>query len=69
MKTEAQKTLEKLNKDFNVSDEKIAVKLGVSAITVYRWRIGKFKPSSTELKLLERILRGYQNVSKRKTIC
>jgi DNA-binding transcriptional regulator YiaG len=63
MKTEAQKTLEELNKGFDVTDEKIAVKLGVSAITIYRWRLGKFEPSTTELKLLQRILRGYQNVS------
>ena len=62
MKTEAQKILEELNKEYLVSDEKIAVKLGVSAITIYRWRFGKFEPSSTELKLLARILRGYQNV-------
>lgn len=60
MKTEAQKTLEELNRDFNATDEKIAVKLGVSAITIYRWRLGKFEPSSTELKLLERILIGHR---------
>ena len=62
MKTEAQKTLEELNKDFNASDERIAVKLGVSAITIYRWRLGKFEPSVTELKLLERILNGYKSL-------
>ena len=60
MKTEAQKTLEELNQEFNISDEKIAIKLGVSAITIYRWRLGKFKPSHTELKLLQKILRGCQ---------
>lgn len=63
MKTEAQKILEELNKDFKISDEKIAVKLGVSAMTIYRWRVGKFEPSVTELKLLQRILRGYQNAN------
>jgi len=66
VKTEAQKALEKLNKDFNASDEKIAVKLGVSSMTIYRWRLGKFNPSFTELKLLQRILIGYQNISKKK---
>lgn len=61
MKTEAQKTLEELTENFNITDERIAVKLGVSSITIYRWRLGKFEPSSTELKLLQRILRGYKN--------
>ena len=62
MKTEAQKTLEELNKDFNATDEKIAVKLGVSAITIYRWRTGRFEPSFTELKMLNRILNGYKSL-------
>jgi len=61
MKTEAQKTLNELYQNFNISDERIAVKLGVSAITIYRWRMGKFNPSVTELKLLHRILQGYKN--------
>jgi DNA-binding transcriptional regulator YiaG len=63
MKTEAQKTLSELKEKHQVSDEKIAVKLGVSAVTIYRWRLGKFEPSFTELKMLQRILRGYQNAN------
>lgn len=59
MKTPTQKILIELHKDFNVSDGKIADKLGVSAITIYRWRLGKFKPSFAELKLLKQIINGY----------
>jgi len=59
MRTEAQIILEQLRKDFNISDEKIADKLGVKAITIYRWRLGKFNPSFTELKLLKRIWIGH----------
>lgn len=59
MKTQAQIILEQLNKDYNISDEQIAIKLGVKAITVYRWRLGKFNPSFTELKVLKRIWTGH----------
>jgi DNA-binding transcriptional regulator YiaG len=61
MKTKAQPILEELNQKFNISDERLADRLGVKSITIYRWRLGKFNPSLTELKLLQIILRGYQN--------
>lgn len=60
MEIRAKTILEELNKKYGISDEKIAVKLGVSAITIYRWRKGKFRPSFTELKVLQIILRSYQ---------
>jgi len=59
MKTEAQIILGQLNKDYNISDEKIAVKLGIKSITAYRWRMGKTNPSFTELKVLKRIWTGH----------
>ena len=55
--------LTELHNKFNISDEQIACKLGVKAITIYRWRLGKFNPSFSELKFLQRILRGYQNIN------
>ena len=61
MSKEAKTILTELRQKFKVSDEKIADKLSVSANTIYRWRLGKFKPSFSELKFLQRILRGYQN--------
>jgi len=61
MKTQASIILQELNSKYGVSDEKIAGKFSVRAITVYRWRVGKCNPSAVELKLLQRILRGYQN--------
>ena len=63
MKKQAQQILTELRQKFNIPDEKIADKLKVSAMTIYRWRLGKFTPSFAELKSLERILRGYQNAS------
>jgi transcriptional regulator with XRE-family HTH domain len=59
MRTEAQIVLGKLNKDYKVSDEKIADKLGVKSITIYRWRLGKTNPSFSELKVLKRIWTGH----------
>lgn len=34
-------------------DEKIAIKCGVNASTVYRWRKGKTKPHSVFIKIIE----------------
>ncbi len=59
MKTQAQIILAQLNKDYKVSDEKIAAKLGRSAMTIYRWRLGKNKPSVSELQVLKRIWTGH----------
>ena len=64
MKQEAPKILTELNNYFNIPDTQLAYKLGVSSMTIYRWRLGKTNPSFTELKLLKRILKGYQNVAK-----
>lgn len=64
MKIQAQIILEQLNKEFNVSDEKIAERLKVKSITIYRWRLGKFNPSFAEFKMLQRILQGYKNTIK-----
>lgn len=61
MKNEAQKILTELKEKYQVSDEMIAVKVSKCMTAVWRWRKGKSNPSLTELKLLERILRGYQN--------
>ena len=41
--------------------EKIAFKMGCSVATVMRWLKKESSPSPVELKLLQRILRGYQN--------
>ena len=64
MNKTAKTILKELHTKFKISDEKLAEKLKVKAITVYRWRLGKFKPSFAELKFLERILRGYQSTKR-----
>ena len=66
MKNTAKSILQELNKKYNVPDSKIAWKMGVASITIYRWRFGKFNPSFAELKLLQRILRGYKNISNKR---
>lgn len=60
MKTQAQKILTELrNKHKISSDEEIAIKLRVSWVTIYRWRLGKCNPSFAGLKLLKSIAREY----------
>lgn len=60
MRKDAKSILQELHNKFDISDEKIAVKLGVSSMSIYRWRLGKCQPSFTEVKVLQRILRGHQ---------
>lgn len=60
---QAKNILTELKEKYQVSDEMIAVKVSKSMTAVWRWRKGKTNPSATELKLLQRILRGYQNAN------
>ncbi len=47
-----QEILTNLIKGFDIPKETIAGMMRVSAITIFRWRYGKTKPTYAELKLL-----------------
>jgi DNA-binding transcriptional regulator YiaG len=64
MEITAKQILNKLVNKHKLTDEEIAVKLHRKAITIYRWRTGQFEPSYAEWKMLDRILRGYNNAVK-----
>lgn len=64
--TEAQIILKELINKFNLTEEEIAIKFNVRAITVYRWRDGKNNPSFITLKYLKRMLKNYHNKLKEK---
>ena len=66
MKPKYQEVLEELKRTYHVSDEVIAVKMRITAMTVYRWRMGEYEPSYAGGKMLERILKGYRNSKKEK---
>ena len=65
MKNKAKHILTELKEKYRVTDEMIAVKVSKSSTAIWRWRKGKTNPSMLELKLLERILRGYKNNKKK----
>ena len=48
--------IRKLRKKKGLTIEDIASKIGVSAMSLYRWETGKAKPHRTFLKKLEKIL-------------
>lgn len=56
----AQKILSKLRGIYGISDEFIASAMGVSSMTVYRWRMGKANPSHIELEFLKKELAKYK---------
>lgn len=47
--------VKKLRKSLKMSQEEMAVKLGVSAMTIRRWEANTNKPSRLALRQLERL--------------
>ncbi len=47
--------IKELRKQLKLTQEKLAQRLGVSAMTVRRWESGKNNPSSLALRELERL--------------
>ena len=48
------KTIAELRKERGWSQHELAVKVGVTASTVYNWERGKYEPVSSKLRLLAR---------------
>ena len=55
--------IKKFRKKYNLTREELAVKLGVSAPTIWRWEKGLSKPHKTFRAKLEKIMQGYKSVT------